>query len=190
MGERFRDDRKKEDIGRYYPHDELVLAGCYLLEKKKLPYWLWYCERGREEKKLIRYNTPKMQIVLPEMFTWGNRPDVIGYNLMGFSVCLECKASRSDFLRDKLKTNKHPGDVVYYLTKPGIIDVNKDADRLGNAGVVEWDGQWFYVKHSATADKEYKNLYNNIEVSILVRVLMYEKISGIKDYRGIRKDYK
>lgn len=193
MASRFIDGRKGAtpphagDPLKSHTHNDLILAGCYLLEKKRLPYWTYWKPKENEELKLIEYNTPKMHIILPEMFTWGNRPDVMGYHLMGFSVCLECKVSRSDFMRDKHKTNDHPGDIVYYLTIPGIIDMNRDKERLGDKGVIEWDGSQFFVKRLPTTEKEYNELYRNIEVGILVRVLMYEKIMGVKDYRGFTK---
>lgn len=51
-------------------------------------------------------------------------PDAIGWDCLGRSYLVECKVSRSDFLRDKKKDDKHPyrmGRFRYYLVPPGIV---------------------------------------------------------------------
>jgi hypothetical protein len=54
----------------------------------------------------------------------GEIPDVIGWRL-GHSIVVECKVSRSDFLRDRLKSHHRNGLAMgvmrYYLTVEGII---------------------------------------------------------------------
>jgi len=56
---------------------------------------------------------------------WNESPDVIGWGA-GFSTLIECKASRTDFLRDfKKLARRHPemsmGQYRYYLCPPEII---------------------------------------------------------------------
>jgi hypothetical protein len=57
------------------------------------------------------------------------KPDAIGWNPYK-STLVECKMSRSDFLRDKLKYHKKTpesgmGNYRYYMCPPGIIKIDE-----------------------------------------------------------------
>lgn len=89
-------------------HSELVQRGCS---------WL------RSERR--------RSIVLAEFRTTATneKPDCIGWNSDGWSIVIECKVSRGDFLRDKRKDvrtrdlHMHDGmgQERWYLSPPGII---------------------------------------------------------------------
>lgn len=68
----------------------------------------------------------KCSVVFAEMTAApGYFPDALGW-YMGFSIMVECKSSRSDFLADKRKgildnPDGFPGEERWYLTSPGIV---------------------------------------------------------------------
>lgn len=68
-------------------------------------------------------------------------PDAIGWN-WGHSILIECKTSRSDFLRDKHKANKRDGRGLgkyrFYMCPPGII---KPEDLPPNWGLLYIKGK-------------------------------------------------
>jgi hypothetical protein len=76
-------------------------------------------------------------VVLYEFATAANEnPDVIGWAPEAGSVLLECKLSRSDFLRDAQKTvRKDPragmGQRRYYLCPPNVIEVKDLPPKWG-----------------------------------------------------------
>lgn len=52
------------------------------------------------------------------------QPDVLGFNATGTSFLVECKASRRDFWRDRLKTHRRGagmGSFRYYLVPDGLV---------------------------------------------------------------------
>jgi hypothetical protein len=168
---------KRGNIKQEPPHDFLVTAGCWLLDNRRLPCFRWF--KFSDENYLRQENTPKLWVITPELHTWGKISDVIGFNIFGVSVCLECKTSRADFLRDKKKQGNPPGNVFYYLTCPGVIKVEKDKKRLSHAGVIEYENGKFNIKKIA----HWKKTDGNQEVPVLVRLLSYNNIMGIMDYR-------
>lgn len=81
--------------------------------------------------------TGKMSVALAEPWSdTGEMPDVLGWNRRGWSILIECKASRSDFHKDKAKrarTGVRMGQERYYMTQPGILspdDVPEDYGLL------------------------------------------------------------
>ncbi|CAE14763.1 unnamed protein product [Leptospira phage LE1] len=63
-------------------------------------------------------------------------PDVIGFGSQGFSVLIECKTSRSDFLSDKKKYfRQHPrlgmGRYRFYLAPKDVIRIPELPDGWG-----------------------------------------------------------
>ena len=61
-------------------------------------------------------------------------PDAIGWMGDGWSVLVECKASRSDFVRDSFKTPARMGQERWYLTPDGLI-WPQDVGQWGLLGV-------------------------------------------------------
>lgn len=59
----------------------------------------------------------------------GEHPDAIGWDRRGWSIVVECKVSRADFVADKRKqcrrmedtTGEHLGQERYYLTPPHLV---------------------------------------------------------------------
>lgn len=98
----------KDEIEEPMTHKELV---------KKAAKWLKTTNRN------IHF---RCSIVIAELVTATSEvPDVIGFR-HGYSVLLECKATRSDFLSDKKKYfRREPGngmgDVRYFFTPKGLI---------------------------------------------------------------------
>ena len=72
----------------------------------------------------------------------GEQPDAIGW-VSDRSILVECKSSRSDFLRDKHKWHRHyPGSVGgwrFYLTDPGVV--NGECEIPDGWGVYEIRGR-------------------------------------------------
>lgn len=73
-------------------------------------------------------------VVASEMHANGEYADAIGWTSGGWSTLIECKASRSDFLRDSKKYfRRNPemgiGMRRFYLTAPDVI--NEDDDLCG-----------------------------------------------------------
>lgn len=72
------------------------------------------------------YMRKRAEVVLPEFFTHNAElPDVIAFNSR-CSTVIECKVSRSDFLKDRFKSfrvnpNSGMGDYRYYCAPKGLI---------------------------------------------------------------------
>ena len=85
----------------------------------------------------VRWLSRQCSVVLYEFATPADEnPDVIGWAPGAGSVLIECKLSRSDFLKDATKTvRKNPragmGHRRYYLCPPELIQV-KDLPRSGD----------------------------------------------------------
>jgi len=76
-------------------------------------------------------------------------PDAIGFSLT--STLVECKASRSDFLRDKhkgfrLHDTNAMGDYRYFLAPPGMITV---AELPAQWGLLEARGGRVFLIHTS-----------------------------------------
>ncbi len=77
----------------------------------------------------VRWLSRKCSVVLYEFATVADEnPDVIGWASGAGSILIECKLSRSDFLRDATKTvRRNPragmGQRRYYLCPPEVIQV-------------------------------------------------------------------
>lgn len=67
-------------------------------------------------------------------------PDAIGFT-SGYSILVECKASRADFLKDKKKahrlTGKGMGTFRYYMCPAGMIKENEVPENWGLLYVTE-----------------------------------------------------
>lgn len=66
-------------------------------------------------------------------------PDAIGWTRDGFSILVECKLSRSDFLADRRKWAAQAGAVIgderWYLTPKGLLRATDMPDGVGLAEV-------------------------------------------------------
>jgi hypothetical protein len=69
-------------------------------------------------------------------------PDAIGWTRDGYSVVVECKVSRADFLADKRKISRAAGILVgderWYLTMPGVAT---PSDLEPGVGLIEMAGR-------------------------------------------------
>lgn len=103
-------------IFKLFTHKELVtIAYKWILTKG-------FCGAAFRELKTMTCN--------------GECPDVIGFRSWGFSVLIECKASRSDFLCDKNKKfrkdpSKGMGDYRFYLCPEGLIKPEDLPEKWG-----------------------------------------------------------
>lgn len=85
----------------------------------------------------VRWLSRKCSVVLYEFATAADEnPDVIGWASGSGSVLIECKLSRSDFLKDATKTvRRNPrtgmGQRRYYLCPPGVIEVTDLPPKWG-----------------------------------------------------------
>jgi hypothetical protein len=84
----------------------------------------------------VRWLTRKCSVVLYELATAADEtPDVIGWSV-GTSILVECKMTRSDFLRDAKKPvrsdpRKGMGHRRYYLCPPDVIGVDDLPPKWG-----------------------------------------------------------
>lgn len=88
----------------------------------------------RRAEKWLR-GTNRCTVVLCETGV-GEMPDAIGWTRGGMSILVECKVSRSDFLRDKHKPwRRNPdigmGEQRYYMSPPGIISIDDLPEKWG-----------------------------------------------------------
>lgn len=91
-------------------------------------------------------------IVITEIGTMGEEPDVIGFR-GGNSTLIECKASRADYHADKDKWfRKHPGSGMgehrYFLTPVGLTNGVVLPDGWG---LLETDGRRVFKRKQANA---------------------------------------
>jgi hypothetical protein len=85
-------------------------------------------------------NTMKHPLVIAEIASWYEQPDVIGWTTRSDCTLVECKASRADFLRDRKKYfRRNPeaglGARRWYFAPPGIVRVIDLPERWGLAEV-------------------------------------------------------
>jgi len=104
-------------------------------------------------------------------------PDVIGFTSYN-SWLLECKATRSDFLSDKKKFQRHysdkgMGNFRYYFTPAGLIK----PDELPNDwGLIETDGKKYFPILGFNKDGNINKTHfpfknHQAEIGLLVSVL-------------------
>lgn len=106
----------------------------------------------------------KYKIIFKEITTIssaGEIPDVIGFAAYGKSILIECKASRSDFLRDRAKQFRISpslgmGRYRFYLAPIGLISV---AELPSNWGLIEISEKG---KPSITVNPYCSNPYGNV----------------------------
>jgi hypothetical protein len=124
----------------------------------------------------VRWLGRHCSVVLYEFATAADEnPDVIGWTVGTGSVVIECKLSRSDFLRDAAKTvRKNPrvgmGQRRYYLCPPDLINVKDLPPKWGLLWAIK--GQ-VIVKREARGHPE-RNLL--AEVSFLSSMLRRAQI--------------
>lgn len=75
--------------------------------------------------------------VEPRTMKTGEQPDAIGWTSYGWSVLVEVKVSRSDFLRDRHKPHRQTGTGMgqerWYLAPPGVLRAEDMPDGWGLA---------------------------------------------------------
>lgn len=123
-------------------HAELVnRAGQWLRNSAVVP-----CSFSRGGRRRV-----KCGVVLRELVTSASEiPDAIGWYLGGrFSILVECKISRADFLRDQKKWTRGEvgsefglGVYRYYLAPRGLLSVDEMPERWG---LLESDGRRIIV---------------------------------------------
>jgi hypothetical protein len=124
----------------------------------------------------VRWLGRQRSVVLYEFATAADEnPDVIGWAVGAGSILIECKLSRSDFLRDAAKTvRKNPrvgmGQRRYYLCPPDLINLKDLPPKWGLLWAIK--GQ-VMVKREARGHPE-RNLV--AEVSFLSSMLRRAQI--------------
>ncbi len=87
-------------------HDDLVLRALT---------WL------KAPRKTKGFYKPACGVVVPELVSYHTEiPDAMGW-VHNVSYMVECKCSRSDFLKDQKKRSHRVGAFRFYLCEPGII---------------------------------------------------------------------
>ena len=100
-------------------------------------------------------NTAKCGVVLTECQGDGFEiPDAIGWRC-GYSILLECKASRADFFADLRDKQRHLhwrlGSLRYYMTERGLL---KRGELPGDWGLLEVHGNIVRQVRRATQNVE------------------------------------
>lgn len=85
-------------------------------------------------------NTKKHSIVLAEIASWCEQPDVIGWTSRGHCTLLECKTSRADFMADAKKPfRRNPetglGMRRWYICPPHTLRISELPPKWGLAEV-------------------------------------------------------
>lgn len=89
-----------------------------------------------------RWLQKKCSVVVTEIATTGEEPDAIGWQ-GNHSTLVECKATRADFMVDKIKgfrrdTQRGIGQKRYFLTPANLVDLDELPE---NWGLLEFDGE-------------------------------------------------
>jgi len=93
-------------------------------------------------------------VVFTEMATMGSEtPDAIGWGSGGWSMLVECKASRSDFLANDRK-NRYVGmgRHRWFLVPQGMVAAE---EVPAGWGLLEWDGRKFHETVDAPPRDQY-----------------------------------
>lgn len=156
-------------------HDKLV---------KRAIRWLW---------------SQGCAIVISEMASASQEPDAIGF-LTNWTILIECKASRSDFLSEKhkphVRSKTSMGDKRYYLTPPSII---KSGELPEGYGLLELYGNGVTIMEGAKFinDKDWR-AEMHLLISAMRRidgkpgkgtsVRFYNYQTGCRATLGVKKD--
>ena len=121
-------------------------------------------------------NTKRCRVVLMEIVTSvSETPDVIGWK-GALTTLVECKTSRSDFLRDKHKSfrinrDKGMGFRRYYLTPPGLLTL-EDLPEMW--GLIEANTRCIRVRRQSS---QFRNRNTRAEVILLQSELaLYQQV--------------
>lgn len=84
----------------------------------------------------------KCSVVVTEIATTGEEPDAIGWH-GNHSTLIECKATRADFMADRMKgfrrqTDRGIGQARYFLTPPALVAI---FELPPGWGLIEYDGE-------------------------------------------------
>lgn len=124
--------------------------------------------------------TARCSVVITEQWSMEREiPDAIGWRSHE-SYLVECKTSRADFLHDLKKWHrKYPdwgmGELRYYMTPPGLIQVDELPDKWGLLEV--------YPK--IIRKVRYASRFDRQKAAVKERTLMYQVI---KDLMQLSKD--
>ncbi len=133
----------------------------------------------------IKYAQRRCPIVISEVATTGEEPDVLGWTGSGSSVLFECKATRSDFLADRRKPYRaNPeagvGDFRYFFTPRGLVTRQ---ELPAGWGLIEYDGKRFFTVANSEAHRGCAKHELRILISVLRRIgRMKPKGVSIKAY--------
>ena len=117
----------------------------------------------------------KCVVIVTDLTHYGSEtPDVIGWKAGGWSVLIECKASRSDFHADKHKSfRRYPemgmGDNRFYLAPAGLL---KPEEMPMGWGLLEWTGKKVVKRlDSKGVGSLPKGASRRMEMSVLVSAM-------------------
>lgn len=132
----------------------------------------WVATHSDLVKAAIRHARKTCPIVISEIATTGEEPDVLGWQSSGVSILYECKASREDFNRDSSKPHRaRPdagvGQARYYFTPKNLID---EEELPTGWGLIEFDGKRFYRKRGSGVHKAFETHEKTILISVLRRI--------------------
>ena len=132
-----------------FTHDDLVAVAAEWLQRNRCP------------------------VVITEMVTTGEIPDAIGFSHAGITTLIECKVSRSDFLRDANKVfRKYQEEGLaryrYYMAPKGVITPN-DVHKGWGLIVVNENGR---TRRTVMAEfQEQRDRAHRKEIGLLVSAM-------------------
>lgn len=136
------------------------------------------------------YSSCKCGVVLTEYVTQINEiPDAFGLK-SGYTILIECKTSRSDFLADRKKMFRRLpeegiGDYRFYLCEEGLIKADELPDKWG---LLYWNGKEVKKICGMKGNISDKNFRFEKNIKHEYR-LLYSALRRIKTRGGLDKIY-
>jgi hypothetical protein len=147
--------------------------------------------RNKSIKSNLDFYMP-CQLALKEISTYNTElPDVIGFR-MDYSILIECKASRNDFLADAKKDFRiNPingmGAVRFFLANKGIIKVEELPNGWGLLEVEK--NNVIILKHAEYLEKYNIQAEKMLLLTLLKRIAHFNLMDVINDTRLKKDDY-
>lgn len=107
-------------------------------------------------------------------------PDALGWLPNGWSIMVECKTSRSDFLADKKKGDRRLGQERYYLTPKGLLDPTQVPEPWGLLEV--WGTTVRVIRKASTSlnyDLKMMRREHTLLLAAIKRIQWFEEHSGL-----------
>lgn len=152
-------------------HDHLQQLAIRLLKGKNRRLRLYDLEAT--EQNYYLGSVGGCAVVASEIPGHSEIPDAIGWSTAGYSTLVECKASRSDFLRDQKKYFRRVSEMGvgmqrFYLTPPGLLSPEELPEGWG---LLEAGHPLHLTKIRMVRASERFEISETSEMSILIQLM-------------------